>query len=457
MGGLGDATDPGGRCPVVGCDRGVVSSGFPACRCERWLAWLLVLLVLLVSMLVGGLPNANADVWDDQIEGSCPPGEEYRGYHRVVGRCSSCVNNQGQVAWQSYSSGGRRCVGCAHCGGTYYFACAGDAEWPVPACIDSPLTADEEADAERLGDILAAIGGQAAAGGNPWGLGGGSAVSPLGLFGDGIGAVEADDVVPQVADGDDGYECPAGTTLIESGEYEGQCSVSDRCAFYGAGGTWPDCTCTASPGADDRYSHVGIDWPAGWFWDRYALRCMPRESNAASVLRPAATAGSSYLWDLVCSTDVRAGASRGYVSAEQYLTQSSPVFTVRRGGVEVARYGSLARLTVNLGQADWALSSDEEGDETTFGSVVCSWLRAPMTAVEEAFSGFAIQRTATRCPTLTIPFFNQSVDVTIHCVLIGRWLGLIQAIAVVSYSFLAARFVWGRNTGHVRSFAGQGW
>lgn len=414
----------------------------------------LVVLVVLVGFAFGGIKQARADFWSDLLDGSCAVGEEYRGYHRVASRCPSCTNSAGDPAWQAFRSGGRNCIGCGHCGGTYYRVCEGDSGYPVPSCVSSPETEDEAQDTERLGDILASLGGGGLAG-NPFAPGASGSVSPLSLFGDDIGAVEADDLVPQVGDGDDGYECPAGTVLVEEGDDAGLCRVESRCVFYGAAsGTWPDCVCANSDA--DRHPLLS---GSGWFWDEFALRCVPRETaNPGSLRAPLNNTGNnSALWNTICETDYTNWRTQGTVAVQDYLTRSSPVFGVRRGGIEVLRYGSVSSLTINLGAADWALSADEEGDETTFGRVICSWLQGPMKNVEQAFAGFAISRAATRCPALTIPFFNQVVVLDVHCYLVGRWLGLIQAIAVIAYSFMGANYVWGRNTGHIRSFAGQSW
>ena len=450
-------------CPVLGCDRPAAGGEFPACVCERWLVRVLVVVVLLLAFLAAGykgggtMLEARADTWDDQVENTCPPGTEYRGYHRAVSpRCTSCVGVDGSSAWSAHSWGGRRCVGCGRCTGypQYYRVCDGDDEWPRPACVDSPLSPDEEEDVEREGDILANLGGAAAAGGNPFGLGGGGgSQAPLDLFGDPVGAVEADDVVPQVetGDGTGEFECPAGTTLLTTGDNEGMCAVTDQCAFYGAtGGSWPDCTCHAYLGTLDLsgYPQATQDAFAGsiWHWDPYVLRCMPREDSSGSVApleTPSSRAGGSYLWNLICDFDASNPSSRGYLSAEAYLTQSSPVFVVRRGGLDVQAYGSATTLTAGVGTDDWTVSSDEAGDENTFGAVMCQWLAGPMSSVEGAFAGFGIAARAHRCPALSIPFFSQSIRLDVHCTLIGRWLGLIQALAVVGYSFLGVRYIWG--------------
>ena len=432
------------------------------CRCERLFFAVLAVLVLLIAfgaksykgegtMLSLLVPVAKADTWDDAVSDDCPPGTEYRGYHRTIVRCPACRAAGGQsIPWQVSSNG---CRGCGNCsdGSSYYRVCPGQEGWPVPACVTAPADEEEERDDERLGDLFAALGGSQAAGGNPWSTGPDQSFSPLGLFGEGIGAVQSDDVVPQVetSPGSGEFACPGGTTLITSGDDEGMCAISDQCVFYGAaGGTWPDCVCS-SP--DDAR---GQDNPAGWFWDSYALRCMPREGADASIPVLAGTGSGSnrsYLWSLMCRNDTNAGWTRGYVSAEQYLTQSSPVFAVRQGGVEVLRYNSVATLTINLGTSDYFLSSDEESDELSFGSVVCAWLAVPMSSVEGAFSGFTIRRAATRCPAIVVPFFNQSIRLDVHCFLIGRWLGVIQALCVVAYSFLGAAFIWERNTGWVQN------
>lgn len=413
------------------------------CRCDRLLVWVLVMFVLLVALVAGGITEARADIFDDAVEGSCPPGQEYRGYHREVdSQCRTCIDLNGDSGWDNITRQGRRCIACGYCT-QYWWVCEGDEGWPTPACVDNPATADEEQDEERVGDILGRIGGSGFAGGNPFGTGGGSAERPLSLFGDDLGAVQADDVVPQVADGDDGFECPAGTTLIGSGDDEGLCRVSDQCQFYGAAsGTFPDCTCANSDGGGTQLS-VALS-PFRWYWDQYALRCVPRErANPGSLQGPGLTTrGGGALWNTVCSSNPLL-YQQGGAEVNDYLTQASPEFIVRRGGIEVLRYGSVASLTVNLGAADWALSADEEGDEETFGSVLCSWLKVPMGEVETAFAGFGIARHATRCPELTLPFFSAEITLDVHCYLIGRWLGLIQAVAVIAYSFLGVRYIWG--------------
>ena len=164
-------------------------------------------------------------------------------------------------------------------------------------------------------------------------------------------------------------------------------------------------------------------------------------------MRPLEPSGSlrsrGYLWNLICGADATAGNARGWQSAEQYLTQSSPQFVVRRGGVEAISYGSVVTLTSLVGLDDWTVSSDEADDEETFGSVLCQWLAGPMSSVEDAVLALGIARRANQCPVLSIPFFSQAIKLDVHCVLIGRWLGLIQAISVVGYSFLGVRYVWG--------------
>ena len=438
-----------GRLARHRCSRCVVDPDNEAawCACDRLLVWSLVLVVLVVALAFGGLPDAHADTWDDAVSGDCPEGYEYRGYHREIVRCPSCRTRAGQsVPWQVNSAG---CRGCGNCsdGTQFYQVCPGDTGYPVPACVAEPGTPDEEQDAERLGDILANLGGPDAASGNPFGGGNGSQ-SPLSLFGDPVGAVEADDIVPQseTAPGSGEYECPVGTTLIESGDDEGYCRVSDQCAFYGAtAGTWPDCSCRGFNSAPE-INHPSYA-PLQWVWDSYSLRCMPGE-RAQAPLSPLDAPGGAwqsrgYLWNLVCGVDVSQGAARGYIGSEAYLTQSSPQFVVRRGGVEAIAYNSAITLSTGVGSDSWTTSADEEEDEETFGSVICDWLVGPMSNVEQAFAGFGIARRANSCPTLSIPFFSQAIRVDVHCVLIGRWLGLIQAIAVVAYSFLGVRYIWG--------------
>ena len=417
------------------------------CACDRSLVWCLVLVVLVVALVSGGLPTAHADTWDDAVDGNCPEGQEYRGYHRVVGpNCPRCVDRRTGEAreWTVYQGGCRHCPSCVRDA----TVCPGTDRWPTPVCVDSPGTPDEEADQERLGDILGNLGGYPSEGGNPFGGGGaGDSVAPLSLFGDPVGAVEADDIVPQAetSPGSGEYSCPAGTTLIDSGDDEGLCRVSDQCAFYGAtGGTWPACSCSGFAGSTTIDSEALAGYQ--WVWDRYALRCMPGE-RAQTPVAPLAPSGSlssrGYLWNLICGIDTSVGSARGWVSAEGYLTQSSPEFVVRRGGVEAIAYNSAVTLSTDIGDDDWTVSSDEASDEDTFGSVMCEWLAGPMSNVEQAFAGFGIARRANSCPTLSIPFFSQSIRLDIHCTLIGRWLGLIQAIAVVSYSFLGMRYIWG--------------
>lgn len=420
---------------------------FPLCKCERWLVRLLVVFVLLVALGFGGLPNSHAGYFDDFLSGGCPVGETYRGFHRDATRCSSCVNPDGSSAWYTGTYQGERCVQCGRCpGGQFFRACPGDDGYPMAVCVENPQTADDEEDEERLGDILANIGGDLAAGGNPWAGGaGGAALDPLELFGSDVGEVEADDLVPQAdEDGDGDFECPRGTTLVEEGDNAGLCEVTDQCAFYGAAGTWPDCSCAVDGRqADDRFG-ARNDWPIGWFWDRYALRCVPRE-GATGSLRPwegGSQAGGSYMWNLVCG-GVSNTQNQNLITTRNYLTRASPVFTARRGGIEVLRYGAASTISLNLGAADWVLSTDEESDESTFGKVICSWLAPGMTALESSFAGWGISRAATRCPALTIPFFRQDITFDFHCYLVGRFLGLIQALAVISYSFLAVRSLWG--------------
>lgn len=428
-------------CPVRGCDRPAwLRDGcgeFPACLCERWLARVLVLLVVLVGAIFGGLPNANADFWSDLLEGDCSATEEYRGFYRVGGcACQTQWTSSGRV-W----SGGqwRTCAACSDCiPGGYVRTCSHQADWPRAVCVEAPLTADEEEDAERLGDILASLGGGSGSGdGNPFAPGGSGSQAPLNLFGDPVGAVQDDDLVPPAGNDDDGYECPDGTAQVTEGDDVGLCRVNDRCLFYGAsGGSWPDCTCTRAD--------TGVWGSLGWYWDTYALRCMPREENPWASVRDiaASSLSGSRLWNLMCQTDRSAGSSRDNQAVRDYLSHASPVFVARRGGVEVERYGTLSNLTINLGAADTFLTTSEEADEETFGSTLCSWLRAPLNSIESAFSGLTLGSANVRCPALTIPFFSQSVTVDVHCYVIGRWLGLIQAVAVVAYGFLVARAVW---------------
>lgn len=429
-------------CPVRGCDRPawlpLASGRFPACLCERWLVRLLVVLVLLVAFLAGGISNARADFWSDLLDGACPNGEDYRGYHRAASRCSSCVNNNGESAWASFSSGGRRCIGCGHCGGTYYRACEGDSGYPVPACFDPGPSDDELADEERQGDILDALAGGGGGLGSLFGGGGGVNPAP-GLFGDDIGAVQDDDLVPQVGNDNDGYECPDGTELVESGDGAGMCRVTDQCIFYGAAsGTYPDCVCSR----DASTLHPQLAG-TGWTWDQYSLRCVPGQAvNPGSALSPDLwdnSGNDATLFNLVCGRDYSENLRGGY-SVEDYLRQSSPIFVARRGGIEVARYGSATNLTIQLGRADWSLSSAEEADEDDFGQVLCSWIRGPLKQIENAISGFSLGRLNTGCPVISVPVFASVAEVDLHCFIIGRWLGLIQAAFIVGYSFLGVRW-----------------
>ena len=434
-------------CPVRGCDRpswlGFAEGRFPACRCERLLVRVLLLLVVLVGFVFGGISQARADFWSDLLDGQCGEGEEYRGYHRVnASTCARCGDDDN--AWYTSRSGGRACVNCAACrtasgavGGGFYRRCAGEDGFPVPACVDDPATPDEESDTERHGDILDALAG----GGGLGSLFGGSpgGVNPaVGLFGDDIGAVQDDDLVPQVGSDADGYSCPDGTRVVEEGEDAGLCRVSDRCIFYGAAsGTYPDCVCAGQRAPGHPLGALS------WDWDPYSLRCVPGNAqNPGSALAPDlwdSTGGDSTLFNLVCGRDYTANSRGGY-SIDDYLSQSSPVFVARRGGIEVARYGSTASLTIQLGRSDWSLSSGEEDDEEDFGNVLCSWVRGPLRSIEGAISGFTLSRLNTGCPTIDVPVFSSVAQVDLHCYIVGRWLGLIQAAFIVGYSFLGVRW-----------------
>lgn len=424
-----------------GCDRpswlGFAEGRFPACRCERLLVRVLLLLVVLVGFVFGGITNARADFWSDLLEGQCGEGEEYRGYHRDATRCPRCLGQwtrgTGQFAACIYCTAG--CAGSTS-GGTYV-VCQGRDGYPQPVCLADALSDDEEEDAEREGDILDLLAGGGGLG-SLFGAPGG--VNPaVGLFGDDIGAVQDDDVVPQVGSDADGYSCPDGTRVIEEGENAGMCRVTDRCIFYGAAsGTYPDCVCASDASVyPDRLAGIG------WTWDQYSLRCVPGQAaNPGSALAPDlwdTTGNDSTLFNLVCGSDWTARTRGGY-SIEDYLQTSSPVFVARRGGIEVARYGSAASLTIQLGRSDWSLSSGEEDDEEDFGNIICSWIRGPLAEVENAISGFSLGRLNTGCPTIDVPVFSSVAQVDLHCFIVGRWLGLIQAAFIVGYSFLGVRW-----------------
>ena len=400
------------------------------------LAWLLVSCVLLAALLVGGFPNAHAtDFWADLLGDTCPQGQEYRGYYRVGGcACQTEWTSTGRV-W----SGGqwRSCAACSDCiPGGYVRTCEGSSDYPRAVCIDPPLTADEEEDEERQGDILRNLAGGGGGLGDLFGSGG---INPaMGLFGDDLGSVQDDDLVPQVGSDDDGYACPDGTDLVTEGTDAGLCRVNDRCAFYGAGGSWPDCTCSADTvNADPAYESFAAQRAA---WDSYSLRCVPREWNPASLRAPRyQAAGGSYLYDVICDID-QGAAARGYYSVDDLISQASPVFVARRGGIEVLRYNSVSGLTISLGAADWSLTRDQEDDEEDFGNVICSWIRGPLYSIEGAISGFSLSRLSTRCPVIDVPVFAGTAQVDLHCYIVGRWLGLIQAAAIIAYSFLGVRW-----------------
>ena len=425
-----------GPCSVRGCDYAGNGSS-RLCRCERWLCWCLVLLVLLVSFAFGGIKDARADFWSDLLDGACPPGEDYRGYHRVTGgRCASgCVNSRGESSWESVTHGGLRCIQCRVCSDGFYRACEGDDGYPVPSCVADALDDDEESDLERQDDLLAAFQGSGS--GGVFGLFGSGGINPAaGLFGDSIGAVEADDHVPQTGSDADGYSCPDGTELVDEGDNAGLCRVVDQCLFYGGnGGTFPDCTC-ADSSYPDRLGGLA------WQWDQYSLRCVPGQTAGGSVRAPNLidrSGGDAYIFNAVCGRDYTANSRGGY-SVEDFVTRSSPEFVVRRGGLDVLRYGSVASLTIQLGRADWSLSSAEEDDEEGWGNILCSWVRGPLKSIEGAVSGFSLARMETTCPVITIPVFSGSAAVDLHCYIVGRWLGLIQAAFIVGYSFLGVRW-----------------
>lgn len=421
--------DPGGR------------GGWGSCRCERWLSYLLVGFVLLAAFAAGGIRDAHAtDFWADLLGDSCPEGQEYRGFYRVGGcDCRTSWVSSGRV-W----SGGqwRTCAACSDCiPGGYVRTCSHQADWPRAVCVDTPLTDDEEEDEERLGDIL----GNLASGGG--GLGSdlfpAGGLNPLGnLFGDDLGAVQDDDLVPQVGNDDDGYECPDGTDLVTAGDDAGLCRVSDRCAFYGASGSWPACTCSRYEFGGDREGSTGAEVFSSvqTYWDSYSLRCVPREKNSGSVFAPQDfNTRDGYVWSAMCSRDFSANARGGY-SVKDLVGQSRPVFVARRGGVEVLRYDTSAALTISLGASDWSLSSAEETDEEEFGNVICSWLRGPMASLEGAISGFSLGRLNAECPVISVPVFSGVASVDLHCYIVGRWLGLIQAAAIIGYAFLGVRW-----------------